>query len=269
MTGLIWRTLRSVAKAAERVVWGGDRRRRQFERLLSGHYASRRRRDWLYVAREEAPHFFDHRHNALALVTGDGNVEGFLRAFYALDVIGTGDDVLDVGFGDGFFTRHFLAQRAGHVDAVDIEPSAVAHARREQAHPRVEYHLLDAVSSPFPRAAYDVVVFDGALGHFPPATTQAMLAKIAAALKPGGVFVGSESIGDAEGHDHLQFFATLDDLAEVLGPHFPLVALREATYEIRGGLRRREGFWRCAIDDAGVRRSAWRSLEPASRAAAP
>jgi SAM-dependent methyltransferase len=241
-------------------VWGAERRRRLLERLLRGHYASRLRREWVYVAPEAAPHFFDHRHDALALVTGDGNVEGFLRAFYALDVIRAGDEVLDIGSGDGFFTRHFLALRAGHVDAVDIEPTAIEHARREHAHPRVTYHLLDAVEAPFPRGSYDVVVFDGALGHFPRATTAVVLGKIASALRPGGVFVGSESLG-LEGHDHLQFFESLDDLGAALAPHFAKIGLREAAYELGGGVKRREAFWRCAIDSDGARRSAWRSVE--------
>jgi SAM-dependent methyltransferase len=262
MRGLLRRVLLAPARAAERIVWGAERRRRLFERLLRGHYASRLRRDWMYVAPEDAPHFFDHRHDALALVAGDGNVEGFLRAFYALDVITAGDDVLDIGFGDGFFTRHFLARRARHVDAVDVEPTAIEHARREHAHPRVTYHLLDAVEAPFPQASYDVVVFDGALGHFPPTTTDAMLAKVAGALRPGGVFVGSESLG-REGHDHLQFFESLDELAAAFAPHFAQIGLREAAYELGGGVQRREAFWRCAIDDEGLRRSAWRSVQGA------
>jgi len=256
--------LRRPAKIAERIVWGGERRGRLFERLVHGHYASRHRRDWVYVAPDDAPHFFDHRHDALGLVTGEGHVEGFLRAFYALEVIRAGDHVLDIGFGDGFFTRHFLAPRAGHVDAVDIEPSAIVHARRTQAHPRVTYHLLDAVNAPFPRASYDVIVFDGALGHFPPATTAAMLAKIAAALKPGGVFVGSESLG-LEGHDHLQFFAELADLAAALGPHFAQLALHETTYELGDGFKRREAFWRGAVDEDGPARWAWRHTKSALR----
>jgi SAM-dependent methyltransferase len=262
MRVLVRRVLRAPARSAERIVWGAERRRRLFERLLRGHYESRLRRDWIYVAPDAAPHFFDHRHDALALVTGDGKVEGFLRAFYALDVIRGGDEVLDIGSGDGFFTRHFLAPRAGHVDAVDVERTAIEHARREHAHPRVAYHLLDAVEAPFPRASYDVVVFDGALGHFPPEATEAMLAKIAAAMRPAGVFVGSESLG-LEGHDHLQFFGSLDELGATLAPHFAEVALREAAYELGGGVQRREAFWRCAIDGDGLDRSTWRSVEGA------
>jgi SAM-dependent methyltransferase len=262
MSALPRKLLRRLAGLAERIVWGAERRRTLFERLLRGHYASRRRRDWVYVTPDDAPHFFDHRHDALALVTGDGNVEGFLRAFYALDVVQAGDDVLDIGFGDGFFTRHFLARRAAHVDAVDIEPSAVEHARREHGHPRVTYHLLDAVSAPFPRASYDVIVCDGALGHFPPATTQALLAKIATSLRPGGVFVGSESIG-REGHDHLQFFDSLEDLRATLAPHFVQVALREAGYALSDDFVRHEAFWRCAVDDDGRERWTWNAVEAA------
>ena len=88
-----------------------------------------------------------------------------------------GDRVLDIGCGDGFFARRFFAAHGARVDAIDIEPGAITHAERHNSAPQIRYFLKDAVGEPFPSDAYDVVVWDGALGHFSPDTTDRMLAR--------------------------------------------------------------------------------------------
>jgi SAM-dependent methyltransferase len=167
---------------------------------------------------------------------------------------------LDIGCGDGYFDRRFFGPRCAAVDAIDIETSAIDHARSHNAHPNVEYSVRDAVELPFPRDSYDVVVWDGALGHFPPETTQRMLAKIRKALRPGGVFVGSESLG-AEGHDHLQFFATVDDLGSLFREHFAHVQVRSQRYRLRNGVMREEAYWRCSGDSDRLDQAVWRSYQ--------
>ena len=174
-------------------------------------------------------------------------------------VIRAGDALLDIGCGDGFFTRRFFAARAAQIDAIDIEPSAIATAQAAHSAPNIAYRLLDATASAFPRPRYDVVVWDGALGHFDPATTASMLDKIQQVLSGGGVFVGSQSLG-REGHDHLQFFDSLADLHRLLSRSFTHVRLREIEYRLRDGLLRREAFWRCTDDERRLQDSQWRSL---------
>jgi len=240
-----------LASLAEWLVWGGERRGRLLTRLLAGHLNSVARRHWLWIpGAEDAPHFMDHRHTAFGLAFGTTTAEVLTRGFYSAEVIRPGDIVLDIGCGDGFFDHRFFAPRCEHVDGIDIEPTAIAAASRHNAAPNISYHLLDAVHDPFPRDRYDVVVWDGALGHFAPETTSLMLRKVRAALASDGVFVGSESLGRSEGHDHLQFFETLDELGEVLSREFTHVLLRVVSYPLSGGLEREEALWRCAESPA-------------------
>jgi len=227
-------------------------------RLLAQHYASRFRRDW--ELSYDPPHFFEQRLGFFRFgFTAEGaDPATFCRGFFGAEVVRPGDRVLDIGCGDGFFTKRFYGQRAAHVDALDIEASAIRTALAKNADEHVRYYLQDAVTEPFPAARYDVIVWDGALGHFSSETTAHMFGKIRAALAPGGIFVGSESL-KREGHDHLQFFDTLDELRAVLAPHFRCVALRSAAYPIgpKKDLRREEAYWRCAEDRGRIDAATW------------
>jgi hypothetical protein len=149
---------------------------------------------------------------------------------------------------------------------VDIEPSAINSARLYNHAPNIAYHLLDAVNEPFPSDKYDVIVWDGAIGHFAKETTDLVLAKIQAALKTNGVFVGSESLG-FEGSDHLQFFNSLDDLHALFEPYFKFIELRSVEYRTGQGKSlfvRQEGYWRCANEETRLRACSWKSYSQPS-----
>ena len=260
--------VRLVLRAIERIVFGGPLRERLLLRLLSVHFESVGRRTWRWVDYRRVPHFFDHRVGAFGFLDGGGTPFGYYRGYYAAELIRPADTLLDIGCGDGFFTRRFYAARCAQVDAIDVDASAIGHARRHNPAVNIAYAELDAVLDPFPRARYDVVVWDGALGHFSRDTARRVLEKVAAALDQDGAFVGSESLG-AEGHDHLQFFDSLDEIGWLLAPHFTHVELRELDYELPGGVRRREAFWRCALGPRRLRDAEWRRPAPLADPPAP
>lgn len=253
------RTLRNKLRyGAELVVGGSSLRECVLLWLLGSHYESRFRRDWRFSA--EPPHFFNHRLGIFRFAFGPTcpGPQSLYRGVFSSELVRPGDCLLDIGCGDGFLTQRFLAPRCAHVDALDIEPSAIAAARRRHGSPHIHYHLVDAVANPFPRERYDVIVWDGALGHFAAETTDKMLGKIAASLELGGAFTGSETLGDGEGDDHLQYFATLDDLRAVLAPHFAHVQLRRVEYPLPGGFQRTEAYWRCAHTPGRLEAAAWK-----------
>jgi SAM-dependent methyltransferase len=176
-------------------------------------------------------------------------------------VVQPNDQLLDIGCGDGFFTKRFLSTRCRKVDAVDIEPSAIESAALYNSAPNITYYLLDAVNEPFPSDQYDVIAWDGAVGHFAKETTDLVLAKIQSVLKTNGVFFGSESLG-FEGSDHLQFFNSLDDLHGLFEPYFKFVQLRAVNYRTGQGnssFVRQEAFWRCANEEKRLRECSWES----------
>ena len=111
-----------------------------------------------------------------------------------------------------------------------------------------------------PRPTYNVIVWDGALGHFAADRTANLLKRIQAALDGDGVFVGSESLGH-EGDDHLQFFESLEDLRTLLAPWFKYINLRSMDDRLgRGlGLLRREAYWRCSNQEGRLNDGQWQS----------
>jgi SAM-dependent methyltransferase len=70
---------------------------------------------------------------------------------------------------------------------VDVSPGMVALAR--QAHPGIDFCVADAVALPFPDAAFEAVVCNFALGHFP--GPEAALAECVRVLAPGGALAFS------------------------------------------------------------------------------
>ena len=255
------RLQRRALRFKELLLGGGEFRESFLVRLLGSYYVHKYRRDWEFC--EEEPHFFSQRIGLFDFAFGSGGhgPYAFSRGFFVSEVLRYNDRLLDIGCGDGFFARRFFAERCAHIDAIDIEPSAIEAAKAQNSAPNITYQLLDAVNEPFPGNNYDVIVWDGALGHFAAETTKLMLEKIRDSLSPEGIFVGSESLG-FEGSDHLQFFESLEDFRSLFSPYFKYVDLRAINYRAgRGpdGFVRNEGYWRCANDPKRMAESRWKS----------
>jgi len=239
-------TAKRILAAVERVLFGGDARERALVRLLAIHYRSRFRRAWRY--RADPPHFFQKRIGWFLSGFDSESIGAypFTAGFLNSALIQRGDSVLDIGCGDGFYPRQFYAERAAHVDAIDVDEEALREARKHHPAPNITYSRMNAVTDAFPRTQYDLVMWDGALGHFSPADAAIVMEKIAAVLGRDGIFSGSEVLG-LEGHDHLQSFENLEEVGAFLRKYFAHVDVREEQYRLlTPGLVRREVYWRCS-----------------------
>ena len=233
------------------------------ERLLVAqlhrHISARIYLDW--VAGDHPPHHSYNNYGAFALAFDPKTIGpyGYYRGFFSSLVVRDGDKVLDISCGDGFFSKRFFGVKASHVDAIDIERDAIDMALRYNADPKVSFFVRDAVEDPFPSNDYDVVIWDGGIAHFAPGTTEGMFKKIKAAMRPGGVFAGSETLGFDGSEDHLQRWDTLEEVRAMLAPNFRYVELYETEYfynRDRTG-RRGEFYWRCSDDAAALNVAAW------------
>lgn len=78
--------------------------------------------------------------------------------------IRAGERVLDIGCGIGV-VAYDVAQNAGaYVVGMDLNANNIAQAHQRYAHPRVEYHLGDALKE-LPDGPFDVVILSNVLEH--------------------------------------------------------------------------------------------------------
>lgn len=250
-------TGRKLMRFLEKLIWGGSVRRSLTKRLLSAQYQSKFRHDWLWA--KEPPHFSDNEKYETILENPRNAAYLFYRGLLTAEILRVGDRLLDIGCGDGFYNYRFYSHKCKSIDAIDIDTSAITYAQAHNHASNINYVLQDAVNQPFPSKKYDVIAWDGAIGHFPPETTDAMLDKIVSALEYDGVFTGSESLGHEEGHDHLHFFETIYDFGSMLKKYFKYVAIRETSYPISSqlGFVRREAYWRCSNSIEFKERLGW------------
>jgi SAM-dependent methyltransferase len=108
-------------------------------------------------------------------------------------------NALEVGCGTGAFARR-LAKRVRHVVALDLSPEMIRVARsRSRDSPNLEFHVADAMLWDFPAAHFDYIATIATLHHLP---LRAMILKLKAALKPGGVLIVLDLFEPIKWHGH-------------------------------------------------------------------
>lgn len=142
-----------------------------------------------------------------------------------------GARVLDFGCGSGRDAKHFL--EAGFaVDAVDGSPELCRIASELTGLP-VRCMRFEELSA---QSIYDGIWACSSILHVPSRQLLALLAKMAAALKPGGVVYTSFKLGEFEGVRNGRYFSdfTPESFARLLDK---VPALREEEHWISGDAR--------------------------------
>jgi SAM-dependent methyltransferase len=105
-----------------------------------------------------------------------------------------GDDVLEIGPGPGR-TTDLLAERVARLTAVEVDPELAVPLRDRLVGTGVEVICADATQSGLPSDRFSAVTCFSVLHHMPSAQYQDRLfAEIGRVLRPGGVFVGQDSL---------------------------------------------------------------------------
>jgi ubiquinone/menaquinone biosynthesis C-methylase UbiE len=95
-----------------------------------------------------------------------------------------GKRLLDVGCGDGFFTRRISDALKAPTVGIDLMESRIERARYYNVTSRCDFVLGDATALPFEDQCFEQVVSVGCLEHFD--DDQAVLSEMHRVLKPGG-----------------------------------------------------------------------------------
>jgi 2-polyprenyl-3-methyl-5-hydroxy-6-metoxy-1,4-benzoquinol methylase len=106
--------------------------------------------------------------------------------------------MLDVGGAHGFFSVAFCRKHSRLSSVVLDLPQAVRHSapilQRENMGERVVHQEGDALTTDLGKEQYDFVLLSSLVHHFDDATNRALMARCAAAIKPGGVCAVFESL---------------------------------------------------------------------------
>jgi ubiquinone/menaquinone biosynthesis C-methylase UbiE len=78
----------------------------------------------------------------------------------------SGESLLDVGCGTGFFTREMGSRINGIIIGVDINQNCIQYARQQESH-TASYAVADARVLPFADAAFDMIMSITALCFIP------------------------------------------------------------------------------------------------------
>jgi ubiquinone/menaquinone biosynthesis C-methylase UbiE len=112
----------------------------------------------------------------------------------ATEGVDLGADLLELGPGPGAATD-WLRHRVGRLVAVEHEEESVSKLTERFAGTNVEVMPGDAAALGFPDASFDTVATCTMLHHVPTRALQdKVLAEAFRVLRPGGVFLGSDSL---------------------------------------------------------------------------
>lgn len=153
------------------------------------------------------------------------------RGIYDLLVMEPGCRLLDLCCGGGFYTRHFFSSRANRIVAVDYDPVALGHARRNCSAPNIEYICAD-IRTAMPEGEFDNIVWDAGIEYFTAPEISEVLANIRRRLGDKGILSGYTLVGRPKGStqtDHEYKFSTKEELAGNLKKFFANVFVLETT----------------------------------------
>jgi len=112
---------------------------------------------------------------------------------WTLEGLALGSNVLEVGPGYGV-TTDLLHDRVKHLTCVEIDSALAQRLRRRIEGRDVTVLCESATAMSLPDATFDGVVCFTMLHHVPSVALQdQLLAEVARVLRPGGIFVGTDS----------------------------------------------------------------------------
>lgn len=140
----------------------------------------------------------------------------------------SGDRVLDIGCGPGYFAR-MLAQTVGpkgSVVGIDAAPEMIDYARRKAGSlPNCRFESGAAESLAFPDASYDVVVSSLMMHHIPDELRLQAVREMRRVLRPGGTLLLADFTIPERGGWHLIASITRHgEMQRRVSPLEPLVA---------------------------------------------
>ena len=119
---------------------------------------------------------------------------------WVLEGVGLGDHLLEVGPGPGL-TTNLLRHKVARLTAAELDPALAQALGARMAGTNVEVIRADATQLPFLDDRFSAAACFTMLHHVPSTELQdRLLAEVARILRPGGCFVGVDSLDSPDFH---------------------------------------------------------------------
>jgi SAM-dependent methyltransferase len=214
-----------------------------------------------WVTTRHPPEWFDHFLDDSWKWHVSRNPLSWERGVFGSLAMEQGCRVLDLCCGGGFITYHFFSGRAASIVAVDFDPKAIAHARRNFIASNLVYRCAD-IRTDMPEGEFDNVSWDAAIEHFTETEIAQIIGNIKRRLTLDGVLSGYTIIEKATGKSHIDHeyeFKSKEDLARLLRRFFTNVRVFETQwsdqFEERGNLYFWAGDGALPFDDGWTRQT--------------
>jgi SAM-dependent methyltransferase len=175
------------------------------------------------------PKHFDHHIDVFHLWLKSRDPSWLERGVFSLLAF-KGGDVLELACGDGFNACNFYSRAAHRVVACDLDPEAIATARRKNSAENVEYVVAD-MRSAMPEGHFENVVWDFGfplLDYFTPDEINGVLQQIKQRLGAEGILSGYTLADKNDTTTPAAYrFCSTGDLHNFLSPHFNHVTVFE------------------------------------------
>jgi len=187
---------------------------------IEGHYD--RRRMW-----------FDHYVDVNWKLPAQEDAMFLERAVFNRMLIARDAHLLEIACGDGYYTRNFYAPLARTIVAVDVDPSALAFARRSNHRANVRYELCD-VRQGLPTGEFGHVIWDGGMLYLTLGEVDSIIGWIHDRVGPAGIFSGYTYADYVETRPYIRHRVNeSQDVANLLLPHFANVVVLSSTHPDR------------------------------------
>jgi SAM-dependent methyltransferase len=169
--------------------------------------------------------WFDHYVDLNWKLPTQGDAMFLERAVFSRILLDPDARLLEIACGDGYFTRYFYAPRVRSVVAIDIDPSAIAFARKANGWPNITYEIHD-LRAGLPPGDFSHVIWDGAMLYFTVETLDQVFGWIHERLGPSGLFSGYTYADYIEERPYIRHRVdSPQDVANMLGKHFENVVV--------------------------------------------
>lgn len=198
--------------------------------------------------RDGAPSWFDHRIDLY--YQWPNNLFWLERGILPRKYLFEGCKILDLFCGDGFYSRYFHSTIAGHIDALDKDPSAIEHAQRFHSHPKINYHTLDITHDELPLSHYDIVLWFEGIEHLTEEECGIIFGRIKNVIGDEGLLFGSTPIineaDKGKGNwEHKYEFTSCNQLLIFLNNYFKDVMVDTTIYPTLEGGQRKTAYFTC------------------------